>query len=267
MAELAEVAGWLLFDANRQDAAAELNRQALRLAQLNGDRALEMLTLQNMSLQAHWRGQSDESLALANRVQELANGSGSARLHVVGQVREARALALMGRSHDAERAFAAARSAFFSGPSASDPSWTWWLDEAEFSYHEGQMRAELREWPSAEGHLRQAVAACPQNRPRDRTLYRAYLLDALIRMKAQLEAIGVIEELAQEAEDIRSSRTAAVLDRALDAIEDQRNSLALRDAGHQLRGRLALAGYQGRPFTRGGRQRKGAGPTAGPSRC
>ncbi|MDQ6742607.1 MAG: XRE family transcriptional regulator, partial [Candidatus Dormibacteraeota bacterium] len=68
MAELAEVAGWLLFDANRQDAAAALNREALRLAQLNGDRALEMLTLQNMSLQAHWRGQSDESLALANRV-------------------------------------------------------------------------------------------------------------------------------------------------------------------------------------------------------
>ncbi|MDQ6742794.1 MAG: hypothetical protein M3Z97_07785 [Candidatus Dormibacteraeota bacterium] len=216
---LAEVAGWLLFDANRQYAAAELNRQALRLAQLNGDRALEMLTLQNMSLQAHWRGQSDESLALANRVQELANGSGSARFHAVGQVREARALALMGRSCDAERAFEAARSAFFRGPSPSDPSWTWWLDEAEFSYHEGQMRAELREWPSAEVPLRQAVAACPQNRPRDRTLYRAYLLDTLIRMKAQREAIGVIEDLAQEAEDIRSSRTAAVLDRALDAID------------------------------------------------
>jgi hypothetical protein len=245
VAELAEVAGWLLFDANRQNGAAELNQQALLLAQLSGDRALEVLILQNMSLQAHWRGQAVESLALANRLLELANGSGSARLRALLGAREARALALIGRGTEAERAFESARFAFFEGPSRADPSWTWWLDEAEFSYHEGQMRAELREWPAAEVHLRHAVAACPQNRPRDRTLYRAYLLDTLIRMKAEPEATRVIDELVQDAEEIRSSRTAAVLSRAVDAIHPERDGRALRDAGHELRGRLTLAGYSG----------------------
>jgi tetratricopeptide (TPR) repeat protein len=242
-AELAEVTGWLLFDANRQSAATELNHQALLLAQLSRERGVEVLTLQNMSLQALWCGQSAESLALAHRLQQLTGGHASARLGALLNAREARALAQLGRRQEALRAFDRARSAFQEGPSPRDPSWTWWLDEAEFNYHEGQMRADLQDWAAAEIHLREAVMACPQNRPRDRMLYRAYLLDALIRMKAESEAIRLIEEQAAGIGEIRSSRTAAVLNNAIGGVDTEKGSPALREASHELRDRLALAGY------------------------
>jgi hypothetical protein len=74
-------------------------------------------------------------------------------------------------------------------------------------------------------------------------LYRAYLLDALIRMKAESEAIRLIEEQAAGIGEIRSSRTAAVLNNAIGGVDTEKGSPALREASHQLRDRLALAGY------------------------
>ncbi|MFE2040742.1 helix-turn-helix transcriptional regulator [Streptomyces sp. NPDC059477] len=65
-AELAEVAGWALFDAEKQGSARRFNQEALFLARLSGDRAIELLIMQNMAMQAGWVEAEDvaESLIL-----------------------------------------------------------------------------------------------------------------------------------------------------------------------------------------------------------
>ncbi|MGH3810533.1 MAG: helix-turn-helix domain-containing protein, partial [Pseudonocardiaceae bacterium] len=50
--ELAEVAGWLFYDADQQDSMRRMNQEALYYLRWAGCRSLELLTLQNMSMQA-----------------------------------------------------------------------------------------------------------------------------------------------------------------------------------------------------------------------
>jgi tetratricopeptide (TPR) repeat protein len=213
-AELAEVTGWLLFDADHQEAARQLNHEALSLARLAGDRPIELLTLQNLSLQAHWRGRPAESLQMARALSDLVAAGRSARVRALIHTREARALAQMGRRRDALGAFERARQQFYDGADGADPPWAWWIDIAEFNYHEGQMRADLRDWGPATDHLARAVEACPANRPRDHVLYRAYLLEALVHSGAEEDTVALIEALIPSMGGIGSSRTAAVIHRA-----------------------------------------------------
>lgn len=68
--ELAEIAGWLLCDAGRQREARRLNHEALHYLRLAGDRSLEILTLQNMSMQAEYLDRPVEALSIAESVLE-----------------------------------------------------------------------------------------------------------------------------------------------------------------------------------------------------
>jgi hypothetical protein len=51
-AELGEVAGWLLYDACKHDLVRRINHEALNRSRLAGDRSMELLILQNMSMHA-----------------------------------------------------------------------------------------------------------------------------------------------------------------------------------------------------------------------
>lgn len=67
-AELAEVAGWLLYDADRHTAARQLNTEALHYAHLAGDRGIEQLTLNNMGNHAVRLQRPAEALSIARRL-------------------------------------------------------------------------------------------------------------------------------------------------------------------------------------------------------
>ncbi|MDT0341996.1 hypothetical protein [Streptomyces litchfieldiae] len=66
--ELAEITGWLLFDAERHPAARRAARLALDLADRAGDRPIQLLTLQNTALQDEWLGRPRHALSLARAV-------------------------------------------------------------------------------------------------------------------------------------------------------------------------------------------------------
>jgi hypothetical protein len=237
-AELAEVTAWLLFDAERQDAAWRLNREALRLARLGGDRRIEMLTRHNVGLQAEWHRRPGQALWVADAMKGQVACERSPRLSAVVRIRETRALAQMGRRGEALRALELARSLFYEGASARDPDWTWWLDRGELSYHEGQVRADLGNWGVAADHLARAVEECPPSRPRDRLLYRGYLLEALVRAGAEQEMVSVMEALTGAVGDIGSSRTASVIRRAAVAVGSSKRGAGARDLGLELERRL-----------------------------
>ncbi len=54
--ELAEVVGWLAYDAEAHDLTRRMNQESLFFSRLAGDKAMELLTLQNSSMHAASRG-------------------------------------------------------------------------------------------------------------------------------------------------------------------------------------------------------------------
>src|SRR5215471_856233 len=93
-AEMAEVAGWLLHDADRQEAARQMNNEGLFLARLSGDRSMELLILADASLVALVTRQPGEALMVANAA--LESGDLTNRERVIFRTRQARALARLG---------------------------------------------------------------------------------------------------------------------------------------------------------------------------
>src|ERR1700730_11582321 len=68
--ELAEVTGWLFYDADEQELVHRMNHEALRLSRLAGDRQMELLTLQNVAMHAGFLGRPREALQIACSVLE-----------------------------------------------------------------------------------------------------------------------------------------------------------------------------------------------------
>ncbi len=90
--ELAEVVGWLAYDAEAHDLARRMNQESLYFTRLAGDRAIELLTLQNSSMHAASQGRPREALQIARSVLE-GDYRLSPRLRTLFLTRKARALA------------------------------------------------------------------------------------------------------------------------------------------------------------------------------
>lgn len=90
--ELAEVVGWLAYDAEAHDLARRMNQESLYFTRLAGDRDIELLTLQNSSMHAASQGRPREALQIARSVLE-GGYQLSSRLKALFLTRKARALA------------------------------------------------------------------------------------------------------------------------------------------------------------------------------
>ncbi|MEU9337827.1 helix-turn-helix domain-containing protein [Streptomyces sp. NPDC048290] len=134
-AELAEVAGWALFDAEEQSAARRFNQEALFLARLSGDRSIELLIMQNIAMQAGHVGRPREEVAIARAV--IEQGGLSPRTEAIFRVREARGLSASARETEAARYFARARSLIQDSGREDDPAWAWWFTSEEIDGHQG----------------------------------------------------------------------------------------------------------------------------------
>ena len=93
--ELAEVVGWLAYDAEAHDLCRRMNQESLYFTRLAGDRTIELLTLQNSSMHAASQGHPREALQIARSVLE-GDYRLSPRLKALFLTRKARALAQSG---------------------------------------------------------------------------------------------------------------------------------------------------------------------------
>lgn len=144
-AELYEISGWFFVDAAKVDSVRTANRHAMHYCALAGDRSMEMLVTQNMSMHSVEIGQVSEGLTLARGM--LDRGL-SPRLGAMFHMREARALAARGDT-GAKREFAKSRALYQDGARDSDPYWSWWLDDAQMLVQEGCLYSDLGEWERA----------------------------------------------------------------------------------------------------------------------
>lgn len=206
--EIAELGGWLAYDAERHDLVRKLNQEALYYTQLAGDRSIELLTLQNASMHAGAMGRPNEALQLANRV--LNGFDLSPRLRALFLTRKARALAQAGDA-SALPLFDEIMSLYLEGVGDDDPPWAWWIDERELAWHKAMATDALQPSGAALPEFEHSVEATDPNEMRSQYLHRAYLLQAQISASSWGEAEQTINTLLPLIPQVESTRTKVLI--------------------------------------------------------
>jgi hypothetical protein len=201
--ELAEVAGWLLYDTDRQN-----------------------------DVHAGFLGRPQEALHLARSVLESRDRL-SPRVKTLFLVRQARALA-QGGDEQALKLFDQARSHYEDGMRDTDPKWAWWVDERELAWHEGMALVDLGHAREAVEKFEQAVAATAPHYARGRYLRLGYLLGAQVQVGAWSDAETTMCQIGAVVGDVASTRAAVLLARILPEFTYAHVPESTRDTAEQL---------------------------------
>jgi hypothetical protein len=207
--ELAEVVGWLAYDAAAHDLCRRMNQESLYFTRLAGDKNVELLTLQNSSMHAAAQGHPREALQIARSVLE-GDYRLSSRVRALFLTRKARALAQCG-DEGALGLLPEVRTLFLDGVSDADPAWAWWVDERELAWHEAMVLRDLGHYGSAVEQFERSVMATPADEVRSQYLHRAYLLQAQVENGNWDAAAQTIKQLVPLAREVASTRTVVLL--------------------------------------------------------
>ncbi|MDQ1658541.1 MAG: hypothetical protein QOD41_3624 [Cryptosporangiaceae bacterium] len=209
MGELGICAGWLAFDAGRQDQARYCYTEALAAARMADDKELEVHVLANMSMQAVALDRPREGLRLAEAARRTATGWGTPTLHSLLAVREARAWAKLREARETEKAMTdARRSLQQSSPDEEKPVWIAFFDEAELSGNDGACQLDLGKPNQATVLLEQACAGQREAFVRNRSLYTVRLAASYLARRDVTTACTLAQDaLALVANEVTSTRT------------------------------------------------------------
>jgi transcriptional regulator with XRE-family HTH domain len=229
-AEMGELAGWLLFDAERQAESRTVNAEALTLARIAGDASMEWFVLTNQALASIHTGRYREALRISRAMTCGTDLPG--RVRALFDVRRARALGGLGDEAGALDALERAESAFADGVGPRDPSWSWWFDERELAGHRGMTLASLGRVDTALPLLAEAVERSEGREQFRWALYihRANLLRTLLAAGDRGEAERVALAITPMVGEIASARTEKLLlDVAAQPPRDSALSSTLQD--------------------------------------
>jgi len=207
--ELAEVVGWLAYDAEAHDLCRRMNQESLYFTRLAGDKTIELLTLQNSSMHAASRGRPREALQIARSVLE-GDYRLSPRLRALFLTRKARALAQRG-DESALALLPEIWELYLRGVSDRDPAWAWWVDQRELAWHEAMIHRDLGLSGRAVDQFERSVMAIPADEIRSQYVHRAYLLQAQVDTSAWDAAEQTIRQLFPLAREVASTRTVVLL--------------------------------------------------------
>ncbi|WP_079150549.1 helix-turn-helix domain-containing protein [Streptomyces hygroscopicus] len=208
--ELAEVAGWALWDAENEEAAHRLNHEALFLAKLSGDRSTELLTLQNMAMQSEWRGRPQEALSIARSV--LNSRRLHPRVEAMFRIREAKGLVGTGRLPEATESLRRARSLVEDGSHVGAPEWTWWVTPGEIDRQWGHMLQIAGQVEDAIEYLQRSIQTARDVTTGYSSERVARLADCLLDVGAWRDAEDVAASLITSTPGISSGRTIRMID-------------------------------------------------------
>ncbi|GAA2796359.1 helix-turn-helix transcriptional regulator [Saccharopolyspora taberi] len=236
--EMGELAGWLLYDTDRQDESRTLNLESLTLSRMAGDRAIELFTLSNWSMQSLYVGRPREALRIVDTAMD--DGFLSPRVTTLLRIRRARALADLGAETEALAEMSRSRTALSDGVRGSDPAWTWWVGNGVVDWNEGMLCAGLGNWSTAVDWFSRAAEHFATQQPRWRYENNAHLLEALIRVRDWSRAETVTEELVSLAADMGSDRVSRLLQRMIAESRRTSTQSTLADMLAELDRRVAV---------------------------
>ncbi|MYQ48131.1 helix-turn-helix domain-containing protein [Streptomyces sp. SID4985] len=217
-AELAEVAGWLLFDANRQDEARACFMETLHLARLARNRPMEWFALDLLAMHGIENGRVGEVLSVCD---ELDSQPVPPRVALLAAVRRSRALALAGDRARATKAIKRARGALEDSLHPRDPRWAWWVDDEEISGQEGEVFLALTDQTRAVPYFERTnkLVTGGNATGRNAFFYRTAELTALATAGAWREAETSLHHLPPILNTVASARTRHRLTKTLRVIE------------------------------------------------
>lgn len=213
--DLALCAGWVAYDADRQDLARQWYSDALALATEAGDDDLAVHALQNAALLAMsttGTGSPSRAMQLSERSRIIARNIRSSRLHALIASRTAIAHAAVGDCASFERSIGTAwrEVEYAEGhePPMDTPLWLRFVTPPEVRYHEARGRAYLGDLDAAAAVF--LAGAEERADPRNSTNYRAALASTLARAgdtsTAIAEGVTVLNSLEDTVSSWRSLR-------------------------------------------------------------
>ncbi|GFJ77602.1 transcriptional regulator [Phytohabitans houttuyneae] len=189
VAEAAQLTGWLAADAGDVGSALTAYRAALTAAAEAGDRPLAAHVLGSASHLLAGHGDPRGALLLARTGLAGAGRTASATLRALLLHRVAFAAALCGERRAAHDALDQAGTIAARRDPTQDPTWLYWVDEAELSAMTGRSMAALGRPLRAEPLLTAAVGRSGQ--PRTTALYGAWLARACLDL-GEVERAGEV---------------------------------------------------------------------------
>ncbi|HET8682531.1 MAG TPA: helix-turn-helix transcriptional regulator [Micromonosporaceae bacterium] len=216
VAGFAQLAGWVLADSGRASAAARAYRAGLRTAVAAGDRALAAHLLGSASHLLAGAGEPRQALLLAQTAYAGTRRTVTAALQTLLLHRIAFAAAVAGERRVSERALAAAERTADRREPGRDPSWLYWLDDAELTAMSGRCFAALGRPLRAEPLLRPRLAArlgpvppVPPLPPRTAAIDGGWLAQAYLDAGEAAQACTTAAEALVAAVRAGSARAAA----------------------------------------------------------
>jgi tetratricopeptide (TPR) repeat protein len=211
-----------------------INQEALYYLRWAGHRSLELLTLQNMSMQAEYLGRPSEALHIVQSVRETDRLS--PRLDSLFLARGAHALAQQQQKAEALRTFQKAKALYLDGPRDTDPAWAAWVDDRQFTWFEAMVWTELGERDKPVSIFAEALATSPKHRVRGLYSRTVYLFESLVNVGDWREAEQLVPKLAPYITEVGSGRTATILRKTLRTIRKTNTAASLEDGAVWLRG-------------------------------
>ncbi|QCX82951.1 Helix-turn-helix domain protein (plasmid) [Streptomyces sp. YIM 121038] len=216
VAEIGEVAGWLLHDAARFPQARATLAEAHTLARLAGDAPLEWFVLDMIAMVDVHTGRPGEALAITDEV--LSGRHVPGRVALMARARQGRSLAQAGDRTRALAALERAAGGLQDSIQRADPAYTWWIDPTEIAGHTGEALLSLGDPRAALPYLQQSAAVSHGGGRRDFGNILAELT-ALVLLGAWREAEAPLLRLEPILRTVTSSRTRVRLRSTLRAID------------------------------------------------
>ncbi|WP_049567676.1 hypothetical protein [Streptomyces sp. SBT349] len=222
--ELAISVGWLAHDSGRPEEARSHYAEALAMARVSADPALEAHAFCNAAFLAGDAERPREAVRAAQAGQQAARALGSHQLLALLALREAGGWARMGDRGGTREALARAHVHVARGASGADPEWMSFFGEAEFADLEAASWAALGDRPRAAEASRRAVAAALREPhfARNIALYSAELAGRLVDSGEPEEAAAFGHRALDHLDQVRSSRVHARLARTADRLRPAR---------------------------------------------
>jgi hypothetical protein len=140
------------------------------------------------------------------------------RVAAVFEIRRGHAVAQMGDANGAFDALERARSVLAAGIGPRDPSWTWWVTDAEVACHKGWMRADLGDWGASVELFQDSVSRRAGSYRRGRYNDLVNLVNALVHVRDWQAAEPVLSEVAGQVGEVESMRTTKLLRQVVNRI-------------------------------------------------
>ncbi|MFJ2577330.1 helix-turn-helix domain-containing protein [Kitasatospora aureofaciens] len=207
VAELAEVSGWLLYDADQPTLSRSAFMEALMLARQAGDRPMEWFALDMLAMLAVHQQRPGEALRIADEI--LSRTRIPPRVVLLARIRKARALAQTGDRARTLTELDAARGALNESIASRDPSWAWWVNERELAGHQGESYLSLGDPAAAMSGIQRALDLSRETASNGRReiSYSAALLEAAVRAQAWRDGESVMVTMPPLLEVVSSGRS------------------------------------------------------------